>query len=164
MMQIDPRRAGLQQRRYVARHRIGGFVADHHAGIGRHRHIDGDLAQELAVAVEHLDAPVAAVGDIDIALGVGADAVRRAELARLAAAVAPGLHPVAVLVDLGDARIDVAVADIGVARRVPGHVGRLTEAAILRRQRRIRMLPRAGILVGRLLSCAPTPSSRGRRD
>jgi hypothetical protein len=58
---------------------------------------------------------IAAVGDIDIAVGVGRDRVRRIELARLLAAVAPGFQPAAALVDLGDARIDVAVADEGVA-------------------------------------------------
>ena len=35
------------------------------------------------------------------------------------AGLAPGLHPVAILVDFRDARIDVAVADVRVARRRP---------------------------------------------
>jgi len=35
---------------------------------------DGELAQEIfSLAVEHLDAMVAAVGDIDVALRVGRD-------------------------------------------------------------------------------------------
>ena len=40
------------------------------------------------------------------------------------AGLAPRLDPVAVLVELRDARIDVAVADVDVAGGVPGHVGR----------------------------------------
>ena len=53
------------------------------------RHVDGDRAQELAVAVEDLDAAVEAVGDVDVALRIGGDAVRRVELARLVAARRP---------------------------------------------------------------------------
>src|SRR5260370_8351488 len=51
-----------------------GFLAD-----GRDcariikRHIDRDLTEEFAVAVEHLDASVATVGDVDISLRVGRD-------------------------------------------------------------------------------------------
>ena len=37
--------------------------------------------QELAVAIEHLDAAVVAVGDVDVVLAVDADVVRRVELA-----------------------------------------------------------------------------------
>ncbi len=61
---------------------------------------------------------------------------------------APGLEPVAVLADLGDARVDVAVADVGVAGAVPGHVGRLAEAAVDRGQRRVRPLVRMRLAVG----------------
>ena len=79
------------------------------------RHVDRDLAEEFAVAVEDLDAAVAAVGHVDVSLRVGGDAVRRVELAGLVAGFAKGHEPFAVLVDLGDARVDVAVADVGVA-------------------------------------------------
>src|SRR5206468_11026457 len=54
----------------------------------------------------------------------------------------------AVLADLGDARVDVAVADIGIAGAVPGHVGRLTEASVYCRQRRVRPLMRMRLGVG----------------
>ena len=70
------------------------------------------------------------------------------------AAFAPGLQPVAVLVDLGDARIDVAVADVSVAGGVPRDVGHLAEHAVDGRQRRVRMLQRRGVLVGRFLLAA----------
>ena len=58
-----------------------GHIADSRPRIGRHGNVDGELAQKIAFAVENLNAAVAAVGDIDVALGVGGDAVRRVELA-----------------------------------------------------------------------------------
>ena len=51
----------------------------------------------------------------------------------------------------GHARIDVAVADVGVAGRIPGHVGHLPEHAVDRRQRRLGMLERLGAFVGGFL-------------
>ena len=42
-----------------------------------------DEALEIAVAVEHLDAAVAAIGDVDVVLPIDADVVRRVELARV---------------------------------------------------------------------------------
>jgi hypothetical protein len=51
--------------------------------------IDGELAQEFAVAVEYLNPVIAAIGDIDIAVGVGRDRMRGVELAGLLAALAP---------------------------------------------------------------------------
>ena len=78
------------------------------------------------------------------------DAVHEVELAGALAALPPRLHPVAVLVVFGDARVHVAVADVDVAVRIPGHVGRLAEAAIHMRQRRIGVaLVRMGLDVGR---------------
>src|SRR5262249_51103680 len=78
----------------------GGFGVRHGAH-PRHdsrgdRDVDSELALELAVGVEHLNPAVAAVGYVDVPLGVGGDAVRQIEFARLAAAVAPLLHPAAV--------------------------------------------------------------------
>ena len=58
---------------------------------------------------------------------------------------------VAVRGDLGDPRIDVAVADIAVAGLVPGDVGHLAEHAVDRRQRRLGVFQRAGVLVRGLL-------------
>src|ERR1035441_7837993 len=105
--------------------RLVRYVADRRPRVGRHRHVDGELTLEIAVAVEYLNAVIAAVGDVDVALGVGRDRMRRVELAGTFAAVAPRFEPVAVLVDLGDARIDVAVADEGVAGGVESRVGDL---------------------------------------
>ena len=39
-----------------------------------------DEALEAAVAVEHLDTPVVAIGDVDVVLTIDSDIVRRAEL------------------------------------------------------------------------------------
>src|SRR5262249_58088145 len=74
--------------------------------------------------------------DIDVALRIGGDAVHEVEFARTFAALPPRLQPVAVLVVFGHARIHVAVADVDVALRIPGHVGRLAEAAVDGRERR----------------------------
>ena len=79
-----------------------GFVAD-----GRHACSHNRTARliliwrkKFAVAVEHLNAAVAAVGDVDIALRIRRDAVRRIELAGPIAGLAPRLQPLAVLVVL----------------------------------------------------------------
>ena len=72
---LGERRAGGLKLRHVGdradrryRGRIEGYV-------------DLDLPQQLALAVEHLDAPVATIRDVDIALRIGRDAVRRREFA-----------------------------------------------------------------------------------
>jgi hypothetical protein len=86
-----------------------------HAEQVPNRNVELDLVEQGAFAVEHLDAPVGAVGHIDVALGVGGNGMHRVELAGASARRAPRFHPVAALVDLGDARIDIAVADIAIA-------------------------------------------------
>ena len=120
-----PGRAGLQQRRRARRHRIGRLVADDLIRIGRHRRIDRHLAQELAIAVEDLDAAVAAVGNIDVSGGVRRDAMCRAELAGSVAAIAPGFDPEPVLVvDASKARClrPMLLACVRTPCR-PGHQG-----------------------------------------
>ena len=66
-----------------------------------------------------------AVGDVDVAVQVNRDAVRRAELARFRAwyLAADLLHEAAVLVELHDAVVHVAVGDEDVALRIPRDVG-----------------------------------------
>ena len=86
-MQSDQGEPGVEGA--AGHHRFVRNLADGGLGARRHRHVDGELAQEFAVAVEYLDAVIAAVGDIDIAVGVGGDRMRRVELAGLLAAVAP---------------------------------------------------------------------------
>src|SRR5262249_15145617 len=83
-------------------------------------------------------------------LRIRSDAMRRIELALLFAGLAPGFNPVAVLIELRDARVDVAVTDEDIALRVPCDVGRLPELAVNWRPRRIHASPRAGF-VGRFL-------------
>src|SRR5262249_56042211 len=99
-------------------------------GVRIERNVDLHLALEVPVAVEHLDAAIVAVADIDIALGIGGDRMHEIEFAGALAVLAPRLHPVAVLVVFGDACVHVAVADEDVALRIPGHIGRLAEAAV----------------------------------
>src|SRR5437764_5082884 len=110
--------------------RRGWFVADGGASIGGSGHIDRKLAKKFSGRIENLDAAVAAVGDIDVVVGVHGNAVRNVELAGLRAGPAPGRQPVAVLIDLSNTRIDVAVADECVPRRVPSHIGDLAKHAV----------------------------------
>src|SRR5713226_9063397 len=132
----------------------GGLVADGGAGVGIDRNVDGELAEEFSVAIENLEAAVAAVGDVDIVLRIDGDAMRGVELAGLVAGFAPGLEPVAVLVDFGDARIDVTVADVRVASEIQRNIGYLAEHAIDGRKRRLDVLERLGGFVGGLLFAA----------
>src|SRR5208337_2260178 len=99
----------------AGRHRARGrarLAADRRTGVRINRHVDGDLAQEVAPAVEHLDAAVTAVRHVDAPLRVHGNAMRSVELSGAVAGLAPRLEPVAVFIDLSDARVDIAVADI----------------------------------------------------
>ncbi len=87
------------------------------------------------IAVEHLDAAVLPIGDVDVALGVGRDRVRDVELIRLGAAGPHRLDEAPVLVVLRDARVDVAVGHVDVALRIPRDVGGTVEAVRLGRRR-----------------------------
>src|SRR5438874_948311 len=91
-----------------------------------------DLGLERTVVIEHLDALVAAVGGVDVALGINGDAVDAGELTGGAAALAPLLDEHAVLRELGDARVAAAVGDEDVALRIPRDVGRAIEDVLRR--------------------------------
>src|SRR5262249_46132539 len=95
------------------------LVADRGLGVFIERYGDLDLALEGAIGVEHLDAVVVKIADVNVALRIGGDAVHEVELAGTFAALPPRLHPVAILVVFGHARIHVAVADVDVALRIP---------------------------------------------
>src|SRR5579863_8686745 len=93
--------------------------------------VQEDEALELTVAFEYVYATVAAIGDVHVALTVDLHVVGIIEgagvLIRMRSAHAvtsPGGNPVAPRVHLGDARVDIAIADVDVAFRVPSHVGR----------------------------------------
>ena len=99
---------------------------------GRHAHAVRPvqivpLGLELAVAVEHLDPVVLAVGDIEPAVGVAADVVRDVELAGIGAGLAPRHQQLAVGRVFVDARVAVAVRDVEVALRRQGGVGAAVE-------------------------------------
>src|SRR3984893_5346775 len=72
------------------------------------------LSLVLAVAVEHLDAVILAVGHIDPAVGIATDVVGDVELARIRTRLAPGHHPLAVRGVFVDAGIPVTVRDVEV--------------------------------------------------
>ena len=97
----------------------------------------------VAVGVENLDALVAAVGDVDEAVGVERDRMRQVEFAGAAAALAPALQVVAVAVEAQHAVFSlaaVALRDVDVAVRRDGDVVGFREQP----QRRGRM-PLAGV-------------------
>src|SRR6266481_7038480 len=77
----------------------------------------------FAVAVEHLHAVVLAVGDIDVAVGIGRDIVDDVELAGIGARLAPGLYELAVGRVFVDAGIAVTVRHIDLALRRQRGVG-----------------------------------------
>ena len=81
----------------------------------------------LAVAVEHLDAVVLAVGDIDPAVGVGADVVHDVELAGVGAGLAPRHQQFAVRRIFVHPGIAVAVGDVDLAFRRQRGVGAAVE-------------------------------------
>src|SRR5262249_19120455 len=106
-------------------------------GIGNVEHGIGSLADthrlrvaevrkrglEDAVVVKHLDALVAAIAGVDVALRVHRNTENIGELASSGASFAPGLHEFAILIELGDARVTGAIGDENVARGIPRHVG-----------------------------------------
>ena len=87
-----------------------------------------ELRLEVPVAVEHLDALVADVGDVDVALRVDRQALHAGELTVPRAGRAPLRDELAVLVELRDAvGVADAVGDVDVAGAIPRDVGRTVE-------------------------------------
>ena len=105
-----PRRARHKRQDLLVGFQIR-FVTDNRTRVLVKRHVKRDHMQEIALAVEYLNPTVAAVRHVDPALGVCRDIMRCVELARLIAAITPGLDPVPIAVDFCDAGIDVAVTD-----------------------------------------------------
>src|SRR5579859_3019690 len=93
---------------------VGRLVSHPRANLVVERHIDADLTEKLAVSVEYLNAPIPAVSDIHIVCIVCGNAVRRVELTGAGSWFSPGFDPVSAFIDLGNARIDIAVTDIRV--------------------------------------------------
>ena len=125
--------------------------------------VQQDEPLEVAVGVEHLDAPVIPIGDVDIVLSIDGDIVRRVErsgvlgcMSAAGAAHAPALHPVAVLVEFRHARVAIAVADEDVVARIPRHVGGTAEVAVDMRRRRSATRQRLEVigLVGSFLAAS----------
>src|SRR2546425_591964 len=71
----SPRRAGM-----LASGSFGCWYGTHPwSSIRRDRHIELHLSQEFSIGIEDLNSIVAAIGDVDVAFGVGCDAVRSIE-------------------------------------------------------------------------------------
>src|ERR1700731_2975926 len=107
-----PRRAvrhGLVQgcRNFGAGRHFGWHVPHPWANLVIVRNADVDLMQKLAISIENLNAPVAAIGHIHVARIIRGDTVWRIELARAGSRFPPGLDPVSDVIDLGYVGIDV---------------------------------------------------------
>src|SRR5206468_12251799 len=118
---------------------------------GRRWYINREHSEKVALGGENLNATVRPVAHIDVVVAIDGNRVWKIELPRSRAASAPGFHPIAILVVLRDAGIDVAIGDVDVPFRIPRHVGRLAEKPVHRRQGRIDVLPWFAVLVGRFL-------------
>src|ERR1051325_6872554 len=71
------------------------------------------LCNELAFLIEDLNTAVTAIGNKKPALRIQHQSVRRVELARCRALLAPGLEELSILVELHDAGVGVAAMTIG---------------------------------------------------
>ena len=90
----------------------------------------GHVSRILAVLVEHLDAAVAAISDVEAPFVVDRDGVHgRPELTRARSFLPPRHQELAVLVELDDALVLIAVGDEERAVGQPGDVGRPAEMA-----------------------------------
>src|SRR5713101_2330972 len=124
-----------------------------------------ELRLEVAVAVEHLNPSVAAVGDVDGALRIDRNPAWRVELTGRRPSGTPRLDELAVLVELGHARIAEAIRDINVAGGIPRDVGGPSKYVALgaRAGRSTTAPPRRRTLsLGRTASAAT--GSRARRS
>src|SRR5207302_9390128 len=83
-----------------------------------------------ALSIENLDAAIATVGDINDVVIVDHQTVRSVEVARLAAALTPGLDEISVLIELGDSRIAVPVGDKHAAILAPADIRLLIEGGL----------------------------------
>src|SRR5262249_40870521 len=89
----------------------------------------GDLRLERALAVEHLDALVARIGDVQVARRIAREAADLVELPLRGPGLAPRLHEVPVLRELRDTVVRAEpVGHVDVARAVPGDVRGTAEA------------------------------------
>src|SRR5439155_15684949 len=84
-------------------------------------------ALEIPVVIEDLHPSVRSISDVHVPLRVYCNRVRRIELTRIASTRAPGFDELSVLVELGDARIPVAVRNENISGRIPGDIGRTVE-------------------------------------
>src|SRR5580700_9315277 len=89
------------------------------------------LVEVFAVLIEHLNAVVRPIRDVDAAVPIDGNRVWRVELAIPRAGSSPGQQKFAVLIELNDARIAIAIADKEGAIRQPGDVGGALEMLIV---------------------------------
>jgi hypothetical protein len=85
------------------------------------RHVEEDELLEIAARVEDLNAAVSAIRCIDVPRAIDSNIVGIAKLAGILVCVfsaltsrTPSLDPVSVFIELGNLRIEIAVADVDV--------------------------------------------------
>src|SRR5258706_8566123 len=120
-------------------------------------HVDGEHTQNFSIRIEHLDTPIGAIADVEVVVAVRHNSMREAELSRRSSLFAPGLHPIAILVEFRDARVDISVRNVDVAVGVPRYVGGLAEHSVYRRKRRVGVLRGFGPLIGRFRPASEDP-------
>src|SRR5947209_4775559 len=122
------------------------LVSNGRASVGIDRYVDDNLTKKLPISVEDLDAIIPAIRHVRVPRRICSNTVRRVELARFVARLPPRHQPVSALVDLGDTRIDVPVADVRILSGIPRYVGHLSKHPIHRRQWRLLMFQGTGPL------------------
>src|SRR5579862_1374675 len=83
-----------------------------------------DLRLEVPIAVENLNSPVPAVGDVHTTLLIHRDSEQRIELPLPRPFRPPGPDELAVLIELRDSGVAVSIGHVNVPRGIPSHVGR----------------------------------------
>ena len=117
-----------------------------------------DLRFEIAVAVEDLDALIAGIRDIDIALRVDGNGSNAVELPVFGSGLPPRLQELSVLVELGDAVVVAnAVGNVNVAGTVPRDIRRAAERRTLRTGTRACTPPAGTASRGRTPAAAVAP-------
>src|SRR5690606_8285544 len=100
------------------------------------RHVEpGPLGHESALRVEHLDALILAVGDVDLVATVDGDEMDDGERAGPGSGLPPGAQQRAIGCEAMDAAIAIAVRNVDLAVRREGDAGRHVEGPPVQRRR-----------------------------
>src|SRR5882672_2029676 len=113
---------------------------------------------EVPVIVENLNAPVFAVADVHVALGVCRDRVHGVELAGQRSSGSPGLDILSVPLKFRHSRIVISIRDENISGCVPSHIRRAVEIVAWSASARGRFPGRTAAFTH---GTRPSPFSRG---